>query len=139
MTMKRSWLATTFFAIALGPSAVAQTQTVDRTAKGEPGKDIRVGVYVNVRQDCTSGPLPTIRLTAKPENGTVTVKKAKVSATNYKQCLAMEVPGYVAFYRSKPNFIGTDVLNLEVTFPGGKTEVQKITVNVGSGSPGQGI
>lgn len=137
--MKRSWLATTFFAIALGPSAVAQTQTVDRTAKGEPGKDIRVGVYVNVRQDCTSGPLPTIRLTAKPENGTVTVKKAKVSATNYKQCLAMEVPGYVAFYRSKPNFIGTDVLNLEVTFPGGKTEVQKITVNVGSGSPGQGI
>jgi hypothetical protein len=29
------------------------------------------------------------------------VKKAQVSATNYKQCLALEVPAFVAFYRSR--------------------------------------
>ena len=118
--------------------ALAQSEIVDRTAKGEPGKDIRVGVYINVRPDCSSGPLPTIRLAVAPQNGTVTVKKSNVHATNYKQCLALEVPGYVAFYHSKPNFVGTDVLNLEITFPGGKTEVQKITVTVGTGL-GQGI
>jgi hypothetical protein len=44
----------------------------------------------------------------------------------------------VAFYRSKPNFSGTDVLTLEVTFPGGKVEIQRVTVTVGSGT-GQGI
>jgi len=96
-----------------------------------------VGVYLNVRPDCTSGPLPSIQLTSPPENGKVTVKKARVTATNYKQCLALEVPAFVAFYRSRADFIGVDVLTLEVKFPNGKTQVQRISVTVGSGAPGR--
>ena len=42
-------------------------------------------------------------------HGGTTVKKARVSATNYKQCLALEVTGYVAFYRSQSDFSGNDV------------------------------
>jgi hypothetical protein len=118
--------------------ASAQVQNVNRTASGQPDTDIRVGVYVNVRPDCTSGPLPSIQLTSPPENGKVTVKKAKVTATNYKQCLALEVPAFVAFYRSRADFVGVDVLTLEVKFPGGKTQVQRISISVGSGSPGRG-
>lgn len=117
--------------------AWAQVQAVDRTANGLSGKDIRVGLYVNVRPDCTSGPLPAIQLMTRPEHGDVTVKRAKVTATNYKQCLAVEVPGFVAFYRSKPDFIGIDSLILEVKYPGGRTEIQKISVTVGSGAPGR--
>jgi hypothetical protein len=116
-----------------------QVETVDRTASGQAGKDIRVGVYVNVRPDCTSGPLPAIRLSVAPEHGSVTVKKASVSATNYKQCLALQVQGFVAFYRSRPDFRGIDVLNLEIKFPGGRTEIQRISVNIGNATPGQGI
>jgi hypothetical protein len=108
-------------------------QEVARTARGEPGKDIRVGVYVNVKQDCTSGPLPTIRLVAKPANGTVTVKSAKINAKNYKQCLAMEVPGYVAFYKSAPSFNGVDTFTIEIKYPEGRTETQKLNVTVGKG------
>jgi hypothetical protein len=117
----------------------AQAATVERAAKGPSGKPVQIGLYLNVRPDCTAGPLPTIRLTAPPEHGTVMVKKAKVSATNFKQCLAFEVPGLVAFYQSQPNFAGLDVLTLEVKFPGGRTELQKITVTVGASSPGQGV
>src|SRR5262245_33138748 len=104
--------------------------TVDRTVQGKAGKDVRVGVYVNVRDDCTSGPLPTIRLSAPPAHGRVTVKKAKVSATNYKQCLALEVTGFVAFYRSQPDFSGNDVFALEVKYPRGRTETQRFTVTI---------
>jgi len=43
-----------------------------------------------------------------------------------KQCLALEVPGLVAFYQSRSDFTGTDNLTLEVKFPGGRTEIQKI-------------
>jgi hypothetical protein len=82
-------------------SASAQVQSVSRTASGAPDTDIRVGVYVNVRPDCTSGPLPSIQLTSPPENGKVTVKKATVTATNHKQCLALQVPAFVAVYRSR--------------------------------------
>src|SRR5262245_52179607 len=86
-------------------SASAQVQSVSRTASGAPDTDIRVGVYVNVRPDCTSGPLPSIQLTSPPENGKVTVKKATVTATNYKQCLALQVPAFIAFYRSRADFV----------------------------------
>jgi hypothetical protein len=72
-------------------------------------------------------------------NAAAPVKKAKVSATNYKQCLALQVPGFVAFYRSRADFVGVDVLTLEVRSPDGTTQVQRISVTVGTGSPGRRI
>jgi hypothetical protein len=116
-----------------GAPAAATGQTVIRSTRGDPGKDIRVGVYINVKQDCSSGPLPTIRLVDKPANGTVTVKSAKIKAKNYKQCLAMEVPGYVAFYKSQPTFNGIDSFSIEIKYPGGRIETQKLNVTVGKG------
>ena len=137
--MNRLRLAVAALCSALTTSVLAEVQTVDRAAKGQSGKDIRVGVYLNVQPDCKSGPLPTIRLTAPPEHGTVIVKKGNVTATNYKQCLALQVSAFVAIYKAQPNCTGVDVLSLEVAYPGGKTETQRITVTVGISSPGQGI
>jgi hypothetical protein len=118
-------------------SASAQVQSVSRTASGQPNTDIRVGVYINVRPDCAAGPLPSIQLASPPENGKVTVKKVTVTASNNKQCLAVEVPAFVAWYRSRADFVGVDVLTLEVKFPDGNTQVKRITITVGSGSPGR--
>lgn len=98
--------------------------------KSAANKDTRIGLYLNVLPDCSSGPLPTIRLVNPPVSGKVTVKSAKVKATNYKACLALEVPAYVAFYKSQPDFVGDDVLTIEVKYAGGRTEIQKITINV---------
>lgn len=112
----------------------AWSQTVERNARGEPNKDIRVGVYINVKADCSSGPLPTIRLVDRPVSGNVTVKSGKVNAQNYKQCLALEVPAYIAFYKSNPGFGGTDRFTLEVKYPDGRTEVQKLNIKVGQAS-----
>lgn len=135
-------------AAATAASAQAQTPapapgpaqaTVERNAKGVAGKPIQVGIYLNVQPDCSSGPLPAIRLVSPPGNGTVTIKRGKVSATNYKQCLTLEVPGFIAFYQSKADFAGTDTVTLEVKFPQGRTEVQRIMINVGVGPAGQKI
>ncbi|WP_051677703.1 hypothetical protein [Bradyrhizobium sp. URHD0069] len=129
--MKRVFLA---FALALlGTGAMrAQSaiQSVERSVKAVPNKDVQIGLYINVRPDCTSGPLPTIRLASPPTSGKVVVKTAKVKATNYKACLALEVPAYVAFYKSPPDFLGADLMTIEVKFPEGRTEIQRITVNV---------
>lgn len=119
--------------LALSTPGWAQNGTVERSAQGPAAKDIRIGVYLNVQPDCTSGTLPAIRLIAPPTNGTVNVKRGKVTATNYKQCMALEVPGFIAFYRSKADFSGTDVVTLEVKYPQGRTEIQRITVKVGGG------
>ncbi len=50
----------------INTSAVAQ-EVVERTAKGQPGKDIRIGVYVNIEPDCTSGPCPAFVWSASPQ------------------------------------------------------------------------
>lgn len=115
------------------------TTTVERSAKGPSAKPIQVGVYLNVQPDCTSGSLPALRLVTPPVNGAITIKRGKVTATNYKQCLAVEVPGFVAFYQSKADFIGTDMASIEVKYPQGRTELQRITIHVGAAPDGQKI
>ena len=120
-------------------TAAPNTTTVERSAKGPTAKAIQVGVYLNVQPDCPSGTLPAIRLVTAPANGTISIKRGKVTATNYKQCLALEVPGFIAFYQSKPDFSGTDLAVIEVKYPQGRTELQRITINVGNGPDGQKI
>ena len=131
--MNRGFLALVSAILMGGVGAVwaqGAVQMVERSVKAAPNKDTQIGVYLNVQPDCSSGPLPTIRLASPPSSGKVVVKSAKVKATNYKACLALEVPAYVAFYKSPPEFTGDDVLTIEVKYLGGRTEIQKITVKV---------
>jgi hypothetical protein len=126
------WLSG-FFLLGAVTLASAQPATVQRTVKGLPDKDIRIGVYLNVRPDCTSGELPALKLVAAPAHGKVTFKKAKINSTNYKECLALEVPGWVGFYRSQPNFSGDDTFSIQITYPNnGRTELQQIKMTIGS-------
>jgi hypothetical protein len=81
--------------------------------------------------------LPAIRLASAPAHGTVSVKRATLKATNVKQCLAIDVPAFVAFYRAAQNYIGADDFELEVTFAAGRKELQRIRVLV-AGDPGRG-
>jgi hypothetical protein len=114
----------------ISTDAVAQ-QVVERFAKGQPGKDIRIGVYVNIEPDCTSGPLPAVRVISKPTNGAVTIKRGRISGTSYKHCVALEVPGRVALYRSNPGFTGVDIMTIEVRYPGTRAEMQRVTILIG--------
>jgi hypothetical protein len=128
--MKRHIVASFLIALATPSMAESPLATVERSVKALPNKDTQIGLYLNVREDCTSGPLPTLRLISPPKSGKVVVRTAKVKATNYKACLALEVPAYIAFYKSAPDFSGADVMSVEVSYPAGRTEIQKITVNV---------
>jgi hypothetical protein len=143
--MRRCRLATALFAAALycfAPAGLvcAQPNLAERAVKAAPGQIVRVGIYTSIRPDCTSGPLPAIRLAGPPSHGTVTVRRATLKATNVKQCLAIDVPAFVAFYRAAPDFSGADAFELEVTFTGGRKEMQRFRVTVsGAAAGGQGI
>jgi hypothetical protein len=130
MKVLLSTVALVMVGFATNAGAQEQSRTVERSVKSVPNKNTQIGVYINVQPDCTSGPLPTIRLVSPPASGKVVVKSAKVKATNYKTCLALEVPAYIAFYKSPVDFLGNDFLTIEVKFAGGRTEIQKITVTV---------
>jgi hypothetical protein len=126
--------------VACATGAFAQTQPVTREVKAQTGHPTRVGVFTNIRADCTSGPLPAIRLATPPAHGAVSVKRGMLKATNFKQCLATEVPAFVAFYRAAADYDGSDTFELEISLPGGQKRIERFQVTVSSApGGGQGI
>jgi hypothetical protein len=119
-------------------SACAQANLIEREIKASPGRDVRVAIYTSIRPDCTSGPLPAIRLASPPAHGMVSVKRAAFKGTNFKQCLAIDVPALVAFYRAAQDFGGADEFEFEVTFSGGRKQLEHFRVSRDA-SGGQGI
>ena len=119
--------------------SVAEPQVTERAVKVQAGKETRIAMFFSVRSDCTTGPLPTIKLQLAPTRGKVSIKNAKVRATNVKNCLAIEVPAYVAFYRAEADFSGTEVVELEITEAGGIKKVQRLTISVGKSNTGENI
>ena len=122
-------------------AAHAQDDVVERQLKAAPGRDVRVGVFTDIRPDCTSGPLPAIRLATPPAHGSVNVKRGTLKATNIKQCLAIEVPAFVAFYRASADYSGADDFELEISSPNGHKRRERIhmTVTKSSSGAGEGI
>jgi hypothetical protein len=119
--------------------ASVQDPILDRAIKGKSGQEIRIAIFANVLPDCTGGPLPTIRLVRPPEHGSFTVKKARLNATNVKQCLALEVPALIAFYRSADDFAGSDSAILEIKSSRGATQLQRYSITVSPAIPAQKI
>jgi hypothetical protein len=112
------------------PEQRVREEPVEREVKAQAGRQVRVGTYFSLKRDCTPGQLPVIRLVENPANGAVVVRSGKVRATNVRQCLAVEVPAYIAFYRSKPDFSGTDTFLIELKAADGKVQHQRIRVVV---------
>jgi len=123
-----------------GPQqAPAQGPIVDRNLKGQAGRDIRLIILTNLRPDCTSGPLPTVRLLAAPKNGKVTVRRVRLKATNVRQCLAIEVPALIAIYRSASGFEGADSAILEVRPFEGKPQLRRFHIGITASDPRKSI
>jgi hypothetical protein len=137
--MKWPTLISVCFLFVVPTFALGQTPTIERQVKGRPDTNINAGIFTTIRNDCTSGPLPAVRLLTAPAHGQVTVKQGRLRATNVKQCLGMELPAFIAIYRSAQDFVGQDIFTLEVTGAGGKTQLQRITVTVAKPAAGQGI
>src|SRR5580658_9316664 len=142
--MTRRWLTTAFLLCVsahyvCAQGVLAQVNPVERELKVAPGRDLRVGIFTSIRPDCTSGPLPAIRLASPPAHGTVIVKRGTLKATNFKQCLATEVPAFVAFYRAAQDFSGADEFELEIAQAGGRKQLQHFRVDVSGNPGGQGI
>jgi hypothetical protein len=122
--------------LAAPSAAFAEPPVTERSVKVQVGKDVRVAVFASIRNDCTPGQLPTIKLKLAPTRGKITIKNGKLRATNLKHCLAVEAPALFAIYRADSEFSGNDVLELEVIEPNGQQKVHRLTISIGSGSAG---
>jgi hypothetical protein len=135
-TRLAGWLAAVTL-LSSGSAVYSQDNSIEREIKAAPGREVRVGIYSSIRPDCTAGPLPAIRLAITPEHGTVTVRRAMLKATNVKQCLAVDVPAFVAFYRAGQDLKSDDRFELEVSFAAGRKQRQHFHVSI-SNAPNDG-
>ncbi len=82
--------------------AIAQTNSAHRSADVVAGKSHRLGVYGNVQKDCTSGPLPTVRVVTPPKHGELNVRSGKLKAGRISRCPKLEATAQGIFYKASP-------------------------------------
>src|ERR671910_526812 len=66
--------------------ASAQSNSAYRSADAVADKAERLGVYGNVQKDCTSGPLPTVRVVTPPKHGELNVRSGTLKAGRITRC-----------------------------------------------------
>jgi hypothetical protein len=79
--------------VLFGTAALAQTNSAHRSAEAIAGKSHRLGVYGDVLEDCTSGPLPTVRVLTPPKQGELNVRSGKPKAGRISRCPSLAADG----------------------------------------------
>ena len=92
-------------------------------AHGAAGTEIRTAV---IGAPCTGDPRPQVRPSVLPQNGILRLSPAERRSAS---CPEMRAPVVVVFYKSKPDFRGTDSFAIDVT-QGAHKQSQAITVEV---------
>jgi hypothetical protein len=111
-------------------AAVAQTDSAHRSADVVAGKPHRLGVYGNVQKDCTSGPLPKVRVVTPPRHGELNVRSGKLKAGRISRCPKLEATAQGIFYKASPTYKGADEVSYEVKSASGKVESHTVRITV---------
>jgi hypothetical protein len=118
-----------------GATALAQTNAAYRSSDVVAGKPHRLGVYGNVQKDCTSGPLPTVRVVTPPKHGELNVRSGKLKAGRISRCPSLEATAQGVFYKANPTYKGADEVSYEVRSASGKVEGHTVRITVMGATP----
>jgi hypothetical protein len=88
------------------------------------GNEIRIAAMNYVNADCTSGPLPLLRIVTAPQNGDqrmeeITIPVDRKSDDRRASCNGKPVQAIGVFYKSKDGFTGKDNVVIDVDFKAG--------------------
>lgn len=129
--LKRSTAPALAGALVLSATAaLAQANSAYRSTDAVAGKTHRLGVYGNVQKDCTSGPLPTVRVVTPPKHGELNVRSGKLKAGRISRCPKLEPTAQGVFYKANPTYKGTDEVSYEVRSASGKVESHTVRISV---------
>ncbi|MFC4173738.1 4-aminobutyrate aminotransferase [Microvirga sp. GCM10011540] len=110
--------------------ALGQSNNAYRSTDVVAGKPHRLGVYGNVQKDCTSGPLPTVRVVTPPKHGELNVRSGKLKAGRISRCPKLEATAQGIFYTASPTYKGVDEVSYEVKSASGKVENHTVRITV---------
>jgi len=126
-------------AFSLNPSAAAAQDSKKPAAKADiarpipetdfnrdafSGNEIRLATMNSVNADCTSGPVPVLRIVTAPQNGEqrleeITIPVDRKEGAPRASCNGKPVQAIGVFYKSKADFTGKDNIVIDVDFKTG--------------------
>ena len=88
------------------------------------GTEFRVAAMNYVNADCSSGPIPDVRIVAQPANGELRTEQIRYivdrAANNSRHhCNGKEVDALGLFYKSRDGFTGQDQIAVDVDYRNG--------------------
>lgn len=116
--------------LVAGAAPAAAQGSASRTETAAPGDSVRILVASNLKDDCSAGAMPELRINTSPKNGVLIIKVGKLKTPASHKCPNKEAAVLAAFYQSKDGFSGSDDVAIEVKKADGKTTTQSVTVNV---------
>lgn len=112
MTLRFPFLAAAVLTI-LPLEVAAQSSTLTAS----PGQSVQVGYYSLLRDDCSGGPKPQVRLKTPLDHGQLVVKLATLKTKRLKQCGEVIAPTVVVTYKADSSFVGRIPLAFDVINP----------------------
>ncbi|KQP51687.1 4-aminobutyrate aminotransferase [Methylobacterium sp. Leaf399] len=116
--------------LALSGPAFAQT-TVTRSESVASGKSVRLAIVPNLKKDCSAGPMPEIRVSGAPKNGSLVTKVGKIKTPASYRCPGKDAAVQAVFYEAKANYTGADEVVVDIKDSDGQVQTQTIKITVG--------
>ena len=113
---------------AVAPAAAQTTTTRSETVAS--GKVVRLVIAPNLKKDCSAGATPEIKIATAPKNGQLQTKSGKLKTPASYRCPSKEAQVQAVFYKSNPNFTGSDQVLVEIKTADGTVEKQDIRITV---------
>lgn len=115
--------------LGLAGGAAAQT-TVTRSETVQAGKSGRLVIVPNLKKDCSTGPMPEIRVTTPPKSGSLITKSGKLKTPAKYRCPNKDVEAQAIFYQANAGYTGQDTVVVEIKNSDGEIEKRDIRISV---------
>lgn len=119
---------------ALAGPAAAQT-TVTRAVTVQTGKTVRLAIAPNLKRDCSTGPMPEVKITTAPKNGSLITRAGKLTTPAKYRCPSKEAGVQGVFYQPNAGFTGADEVAFVIKTTDGATDAITVKITVGGSAP----
>lgn len=93
------------------------------------GGTVEVGYYSFVKNDCSGGATPQIKVATPPSHGQLIAKRATLTTKRLTQCGETKAPTIVVVYKADSSYVGSVPLSFDIV-NGENGAVQRINVMV---------
>lgn len=108
----------------------ARAETIAHTFTTKQGTRVALDAIYALKDDCSPGPFPELRINLMPAKGLVRAGAARYPIPTDRNCPNVDSRSLAISYYPYPNFVGEDVIEATITLSNGKQNTYRWTIKV---------